>query len=232
MICTSCVSPMLVIQNASITPVGGWGWADPQTGFAYNLDYGTGERGLSQLMEHVRRYRADNMLAAIDPQELRRLIEGEICKRPGMESRCCDATQAKRTLQQTISGGLAAAKAVIGTFIPGEHEMNMVSSKLAERRADVCKKCPMNNPPTDQSALEQLEDKAMLKLVGSRKTSVSDELFSCGVCTCNVRAKVWFGRRLINGSLNNETKRRLAEVTIGRDGKPMVCWQLAEPQPK
>lgn len=229
MICTVCTKPMLSIRDITQTPVDGWHWQDPLTGFAYTLNYGSGLNGLNGLMEHVRRYRADNMLPAIAPADLRRQIECSVCKRPGMETRCVDVSQSKRTIGQTISGGIAAAKAIAGAFIPGENEMSMVSIRLAEKRAAICELCPMNNPPVDQSAIEQLGDAAMLKLIGSRKTSVSEKLHSCSVCTCNVRAKVWFARRIVNASLDDAAKARLGRVNLNKNGNTMICWQIREP---
>lgn len=220
---------MFAIRDVTQTPVDGWGWKDSLTGFEYKLNYGAGLNGLNALLEHVRRYRADNMLPAIDPAEARRQIEHSICKRSGMESRCFDVSQKKRTISQTINGGIAAAKAIAGSFIPGENEMSMISPRLAEKRAAVCELCPMNNPPVDQSSIEQLEDAAMLKLIGSRKTSASEKLHSCSVCTCNVRAKVWFARRIVDGSLNAETRGDLQKVKLNKSGAVMQCWQLKEP---
>lgn len=223
---------MLAIRDINQTPPQGWSWTDPQTKFAYNLDYGSGVKGLENLMEHVRRYREDNMLPAFDPAALRKLIEHSICKRDGMENRCFDASPQKRNIGQTIKGGMAAVKAIAGSFIPGENEMSMVSVRLAEKRAAVCDKCPMNNKPDGQTLLEQLEDAAMLKLIGSRKTSIHDRLLSCSVCTCNVRAKVWFSRRIINGSLDAETRGKLAKVVTDRNGASMACWQIRDREPQ
>lgn len=220
---------MLAIRDVRQTPVDGWGWIDPLTGFKYNADYGHGEKGLVRLLEHVRRYRADNMLTALDENEARRLIENDICKRPGMLSRCVDVTQTKRTVGQMVTGAIAAVKAISSTFVPGMHEHAMVSQRLAEKRAAICEKCPMNAPPADQSSIEQLQDKAMLKLIGSRRTSIHENLFSCAACTCNVRAKVWFAKRTIIQSLDDAVKRKLASIVHDKHGSPMVCWQLSEP---
>lgn len=230
MTCETCIKPMLAVRDITQTPVDGWSWKDQSTGFDYKLNYGSGLNGLNALMEHVRRYRADNMLPAIDPPELRRQIEASICKRSGMESRCFDVSQKKRTIGQTISGGIAAAKAIAGGFIRGENEMSMVSIRLAEKRAAICELCPLNRPPEDQSSIEQLEDAAMLKLIGSRKTSVSEKLFSCAGCSCNLRAKVWFSRRIVNGSLDAKTRARLEAVKLNKNGAAMTCWQVREPQ--
>lgn len=222
---------MKTISDITKTPVGGWGWKDPTTGYGYSLDYGPGETGLKKLMEHVARYRGQNLLPPIAPDELLRSILDSVCQRKGMEARCCDTgVGGKRTVGQYVAGAFAAAKTLAAKIIPGDHERSMVSQTLADRRAAVCLKCPLHAKPDpkDQTLLEKFTDAAMLKLIGSRRTEQHDRLQSCPGCTCCMRAKVWFKWNTIQASLSIQDKANLAKATMNLDGHPMKCWQLEE----
>lgn len=222
---------MQKIINPDITPPGGWSWTHPRTGFVFNMNYGAGEKGLMKLMEHVKKYCDDNLLPTIQPVELRRLIENEICKRDGMAGRCMDAFHVggTRAAREYLSGAMAGAKTIIAR-ITGDHERNMVNPRLANRRAAVCLNCPLHVKPDENDAtlMEKFTDAVMLKMIGSRRTERHDELMSCAACTCCMRAKVWFSRKTIAESLDKKQIEKMKSVTVGKNAEPMVCWHIKE----
>jgi hypothetical protein len=94
-----------------------------------------------------------------------------------------------------------------------------VPQELAEKRAAICVTCTENVSRTDCTScnLSSLRN-AIVKIIGSRKTSFDDRLQVCRVCICEVRAKVHLPlSRLEKLSTESELEQL-----------PAHCWQRTE----
>jgi len=208
--------------NPNKTPVGGWSFIDPDTGHTFSRKYSS----LDDLIKEVVKYRDHNRLQPIS--NLKDLIYNHVCEKDGMQVNCCEVRNKKRSLDQYTRGGYSYIKA------SKQGSNAFVSQELADARAEICLNCPLMKIPKKTSALEKFTNEKMERLVGKRVVAKFKELFTCDVCSCLVRAKVWFNRTIVNDSLSNEEKMALPKDAFGKDGKKFTCWQLLEAkiQPK
>lgn len=201
------------------TPVGGWRWKHPETGFEFGPAPNRGA-----LLEEIRRYIFANDLKEIP--ELDDVVEDWVCRQSGNELRCRESsgrsvTPRRRTLRETVSGlGAAAKLAVMG-------DEALVPMKLAAARAAVCTNCPHNEKESGD-----LGAAALKALVGHRTTPDDARIGTCGVCTCPLKAKVHMKPEIFEGKLTAEQVAALPKETPGLDGNPITCWMISEPEVK
>lgn len=88
---------------------------------------------------------------------------------------------------------------------------SIVSDERANKRAEVCIKCPHNVFP-DKGSFMHWADKLAEASVGDRKSKYHKELGNCEVCSCNMRAKVFYGGKI---DLPEDQVKAL----------PDFCWQ-------
>ncbi|MCB1203891.1 MAG: hypothetical protein KDN18_06505 [Verrucomicrobiae bacterium] len=91
-----------------------------------------------------------------------------------------------------------------------------VGQAEADRRASICAGCPHNVIPAGKGWLQNWTDGQMLKSVEGRKTASHERLGVCEVCSCELRAAVWWQADII--------------ATTTRDAKfarhlPAPCWK-------
>lgn len=89
----------------------------------------------------------------------------------------------------------------------------VVSQQEAEIRAKQCSTCPNNEFP-DKGAFTKWSDDVALSSVGEKKTSYHESLGNCKVCTCVLKAKVFYGGE---ASFTAEEEAEFRKVN---------CWQL------
>lgn len=102
----------------------------------------------------------------------------------------------------------------------------LVNADLAEKRAGVCAKCPMN--VNARGWLDEFTSTAsslfrwMLETLRTRslKTSLDDQLGICQSCDCPMRLKVWATLAHINKHMPAQSRASLHPA----------CWILAESQ--
>jgi len=92
-------------------------------------------------------------------------------------------------------------------------DKNIVSQNEADRRAEVCLNCPHNTFP-DKANFVKWADEMALLTIRNNKSKYHESLGNCDVCSCNMRAKVFFGSRIV---LSDEEKEKMQKVG---------CWQL------
>ncbi len=204
------------LKSKLIRPPGGWRYVDPDTNFAFDSkDYDS----LSSLLTHISAYRVENKLEV--PKDLRFQVENWLCGQPDMKRYCFDVPPLKRTASQYIRGAKAAAKML------SRGKAALVEQDVAEKRAKTCLNCPYNKLSEDDSKARLYTDKMVHRLIGSpRKTPSDDKLFSCEICSCNLRAKVHISQKIVEDSLSDEEVARLPCGTPGLNGEPLYCWQI------
>lgn len=108
--------------------------------------------------------------------------------------------EVRRTREQYRSGAKAAflswwKQSPIAGLLRGKVDRGepvFVDQKEADRRAAICARCPHNITPASKTWAQQWTDGGMLAAVENRKTAHHDQLAVCDVCSCELRASVWW----------------------------------------
>jgi hypothetical protein len=171
-------------------------FVDPDTKYQYEA--ATKEK----LVAHIRGYREQNRLKPIESLDI--ILENYWCGLPENMGKCENLPKLKRGLLQYVKGGVALIENIL--------MKKMVSPVEADARAKICTGCPHNIFP-DKSAFVQWSDEIAEASTGGLRTELHDKLGNCEVCSCTLKAKVWFG-----GSLRLKPKEREMMKAVG-------CWQ-------
>ena len=89
----------------------------------------------------------------------------------------------------------------------------VASQEVAETRSRQCLGCPNNEFP-DKGAFVKWSDEVALASIGEKKTSYHESLGNCKVCSCVLKAKVFYDGA---ASFTEEELREFRKVN---------CWQL------
>lgn len=177
-------------------------WVDPDTQRKFTAS------NLKSLVQLIVSYRAQNKLAPIE--HLEQVLENYLC---GLPENCgkCQPKPLPRSFTQYLKGGIALLKNMYYS------DQNMVDQPTAEERALTCTRCPFNVFP-DRGMFIKWSDDIALATVGDRKVTAQQHLGNCEVCSCPLRAKVWYKGEF---GLTAEQKQLITAVTP-------ACWQLKD----
>lgn len=208
----------LRVKNENVSPPGGWRWTHPisgntVSGAAFGSFLEGVERTLAALGE-------DPEVASLQIHEetARALIDsghGELVK--GTE-------EAGRTAEQYRAGAKAAflkwwRESPVYGLIKGKAGRGapvFVDQEEAERRAAICTICQQNKIPASKTWARNWTDGKMLDAVEGRRTSRHEKLGACRVCSCELRAAVWWVPDIVRASsANTDFSRRF----------PQHCWK-------
>lgn len=204
------------LRNKLIRPPGGWRYVDTVSNYTFDSDYNS----FDDLVSHVVEYRVQNGIDV--PADIQFQIECWLCAQPDMDRYCMEAfSRSKRTPGQYLRGAKAAARMIAN---PGAV---LVPQGIAEKRAAICVNCPYNKLSQDDSRLRRYSDKFVARQIGSpKKTQLDDKLFTCEICSCQLRVKVHISQEIVKSSLDKEEVVRLPHGTPGLNGEPLYCWQI------
>ena len=205
---------MKQLSKPEITPPGGWRYIDPDTNFKFRRLY----RSLDDLVKHVASYREHNKLPKIPKLEM--VIQDWLCSQPNMERYCKGVRVIDRTLSQYLRGARAAVK----VWLQGDRAFEI--EEVAETRAAMCLECRHNKKNDKDSKLHRYTDEYVQDIVGERKTSVDDKLFSCEICSCSLRPKVHISQKIVQESLSNKERKLLEMGLWNVKGDLFDCWQI------
>jgi len=177
-----------------------WEFRDPDTGLLYKATT------KKDLISYITSYRTQNELENI--HFIDTIIDNYMCSQKKYRG-MCQRVKLRRGILGYIKGGLALLQEVF----TGEP----VKAKEANRRSAICAKCPFNIFP-DTSGFHEWSDNVAIEAVGSRKAFNHNELGSCKVCTCTLKAKVWLAPPFRTPKSQQEVVR---PVTPN-------CWMLPE----
>ena len=156
----------------------------------------------SGLKQHVISYRKQNRLEELEEIDI--ILEHYLCTLPENLGKCEERDMPKG-FGMYLKGGLALVKMLL---------FKQVSPmQIAEARAAQCVKCPFNTFP-DKVGFPKWASDVAEKCTNGKKTTKHEELGECGVCGCNLRAKVFYGGKI---DLTEEEKVKMKTVN---------CWQL------
>lgn len=156
----------------------------------------------SELLTRIIQYRVQNRLPLID--ELDTVVDNYLCKHPMNSGSCEEVKTLSRGLMGYYQGGVALLKNLMFRRFATQEE--------ADRRAEICISCPYNVFPDRGGFLKWSDDIANAS-VGDRRSVHHDKLGSCDVCSCTLKAKIFY-----------EGKLELTEEMLKK--MPGECWQL------
>lgn len=179
-----------------------WVFIDPDTKYQYEAP--TKEA----LVERVKAYRTQNRLPDITAISV--VIENYVCNLPENKG-ACEEVKLNRGWQTYLKGGFTLLHNVF------YGDSNIVSTELATERANQCKTCKFNIFPDKGPFAAWADAQAENATAGKSKLldpKLREELGNCEACSCNMRAKVWYGGEI---SLTPVEQAKMKEVN---------CWQL------
>lgn len=159
------------------------------------------DRDINTLLIRIKAYREANELEPIE--ELKTVVEHWQCSQPYNAGACEVHKTLSRSLMLYLKGGIALLKNYAYNKFASQEE--------ADRRADICVKCPKNQR-IDLKIYDEWADKVAVASVGDRKSAHHSELYNCTVCSCPMRSKVWYDGKL--EFTENEVRKF-----------PVFCWQ-------
>lgn len=203
--------------HRDMKPIGGYKFVDPDTGFVFGLPYKTFE----DLEDHVRAYRSQNNMPMID--RFRMVWEAYICANtPGMDMKCCSVEEKiARNFKQYWNGAKAFVKS---TFLGDEA---FVEKSVADERAAKCIDCSENIRNIGHSQGQFYSDKFINMQIAGRRSDHHEKLHTCRVCTCILKAKVFYKDSVVAESLSESEIGALTRQPRSiKTGKRFECWQL------
>lgn len=208
----------LRVLNELETPPGGWRWRHPRSGKVF---VGDAFSSFREIVESA--IRADGGDPSIAPSEIHEATAAYLVWR-GRADLVQSSREVRRTAGQYASGAKAAflkwwRESPILGLLQGKAsrgEPVFVGQIEGDRRGSICARCPHNVIPSGKGWLQNWSDGQMLKSVEGRKTSVHDALGVCEVCSCELRAAVWWQPDIVAMTTRNaKFARRL----------PPHCWK-------
>lgn len=165
---------------------------------------------IPHLARQIRGYREQNELPPLDLLEV--VIENYLCTLPIHVGSCQPIKKASRGFVQYLQGGVAFLRNIVyKSFEPQEE---------ADRRGEICTRCPHNVFPDRGPFIKWIDDIAE-RSIGKLQSKHHNELGICEVCSCPLRSKVFY-----NGKIKlTKEQRSTMEALI--DPK---CWQVEKPE--
>lgn len=159
----------------------------------------------ADIIKQIVSYRAQNELEPLE--YLGVVIEAYMCSLPKYRHKCEPAPPFHRSIFAYMTGGIALLK---NMFYGEKH---IVSPAIADARAEQCITCKFNVFP-DKSEFLKWSDSVAEACTNGRKVKHYNELGNCAVCSCPLRAKVWYKGK---ERFSNKELIKFEEVS---------CWQL------
>jgi hypothetical protein len=175
-------------------------FVDPDTGRKYQAN--TKEAIIKQIVS----YRAQNELEPLEMLGV--VIDAYMCTLPAYRYKCEPSEQFSRSIFGYVKGGITLLKNMF------YGEKNMVNQPTADARASQCTFCKFNVFP-DKSAFLRWSDDVAKASTGGRRSKYYNKLGNCKVCSCPLKAKVWY--KGVDDKFSREERKLFKEVN---------CWQL------
>lgn len=172
---------------------------DPDTGYAYQ------EATEKDLIKRILGYRAQNQLQPIN--HLHAVLQNYWCALPENQGECEECPKLQRGLLAYIRGGVA----LIDNLWYGPSAR--VNQETADARSEICVNCPYNIFP-DKGPFIAWSDMMAENSIGDSRSARHNDLGNCEVCSCTLRAKVFYKGDM---GLTEDQKEKMREVG---------CWQV------
>jgi hypothetical protein len=153
------------------------------------------------LVQRILAYRKQNRLEPID--NLTTVLENYWCGLPENLGACEPNAYLRRGVMQYVQGGV--------TLLANMLFKRIVPQAVADARSNICAQCP-HNVLLNKSWFVKQADEIALHSTNGLKSINHDKLGNCAICTCPLRAKVFYGDTI---NLPQDQYARL----------PDYCWQ-------
>lgn len=173
------------IANKNVTPPQGWSYTQPESGATFKShDYRSWTR---DILSH----RKANGYPVGDEWEEELISDAckqnshwnTVCKRVGVH-------QGSGTKKLGFKHAMAFLK-TLRAFV--EQGGLYVEQEEADRRAEICSRCPKNKPVGFSCGACAAGLLGLLRwLLGKRTVFAASEIENCSVCLCDLKAAVWF----------------------------------------
>ena len=182
------------LNSYSIKPPGGYQYRVPETGAVIK----------SGSMPELMRAIAKHCVAMDIGVPSNETVEDQMCVRMGksMEQYCVDVKSGQQSLYPpgrpdcgslTVASVIDATKILFRTKLSGP-----VSGAMAEKRAAICSKCEWNQDVAGCKGCSSPALRAVAEsIVGGSTTTHHDDLNTCCLCGCWLRAKVWIPKEIL-----------------------------------
>jgi len=201
--------------QSNVTPIGGYKFTDPDDGFEYNRHY----RNFIELENHVIIYRTQNKLPIL--RKFRIIWEAFVCENVTlMKNKCCPV---EKLVERSFSQYYKGAKAFFKTLI----QQKFASQEQADARSETCRRCSENVVKIGHKQF--YSDLFMISQVGNRRSKNHKDLHTCDVCSCILKAKVFYDSKIISEYVTAKELETLKRKPIDSStGRYLKCWQLSE----
>jgi len=200
---------MLKLIDPSTVPPGGFRYLCEETKTWIDAP------SMGELVNKATRHRTANHLGT--PENFREHIEAQMCSHmpPGTcKHEAGVAVSGSRRL--TFHEVVAATKTLGAWFLKGTPK---VSQGEAERRANICLACPMNQAFDGCTTCAEKDLRAaIVDFMGESKTPYDAGLHSCSVCGCTLKAAIWFPLELLVKHADKEALKNA----------PSHCWKTGK----
>lgn len=208
----------MAVVSTSSPPPGGWLWHHPSSGATYTADAFEDFRG---------RIERTLLNLGMDPSEAGAQIHAataEALVAKGHRDLVRPVKEVKRTAGQYVSGLKATAlkwwmESPVYGLIKGKSDRGegvFVDQAEGDRRAAICANCPRNVIPAGKGWLQNWTDGQMLDAVEGRTTASHGSLGVCEVCSCELRASVWWQPDIVSATTR--------DAKFAKD-LPGHCWK-------
>lgn len=198
---------MLSLKPNNVTPPDKYTWKFPQDGWvaaAFDKD-----DWFRQIDKHYK----DNDY--IQPDNWKEIAENDLCRR--LSGEWCSGgdeysfIDTRFTLQDFING----TKVLTSLLLHGE----VVSAKIAEERALICSRCPLNVPVPGCRTCSAIAN-VIGDFQGKGTTKYDYLLKACGVCKCANEVAVWVPARDLAKGVDEKSMKKYRKVE--------ECWKWKE----
>lgn len=199
------------LNNQIMTPPGGWSYRVAET-----KKWFRGYTSIDALRTDLAKHCEVHHL----PVPSTELIQEQVCQELGSgASDWCE--DGKGFPVMNLVGGCASLsfqsiKQGTATLAHAVLSGRRVESAEAERRARICVECDQNREVTSCKGCTAAALNALVDTVrGGRQTSLDGQLFSCCICSCLLRAKIWLPLDILHAHMPEGQNEQL----------PTHCWK-------
>ncbi len=190
------MDPKLEIYNDTNTPPDGWRFTVPETGF--QLRAWTAKILAGKVMAHME---ANDLPVPVPFQPW---WEDAVCRQMRLGEPFCGPVLPKPdqgAAELTREMLMRFTRTVWGMF----PKFKLVPQDVAEARAEICAKCPMNVTYFFGCAGCETMLRMVGKMLGKRKTAVDAQLGYCKACGCSTRLKTFCPDDVLDKAENGQS---------------------------
>lgn len=172
------------IIDKSESPPGGWRWTQPESGREFY------HYAHQPFLDQIRDHRLANgyPITADWKEEL----DDQLCRdNPDWFPKTCRRIGVKSGPRRLSFAAAMSFLQMLGRW--ASSGAPYIDQEVAEERAAICSTCPHNVPSAFSCGNCETKIQQIISIIGGKRSTRSDDkLFSCGVCSCQLKSAVHF----------------------------------------